>query len=157
MARSLHMAVEKLSSEESPSATTVQWHKPALLYCLQGHWVGRELCEVRSSGSPRRITKEFIFPLRADTQFSPTKNNKDAQHSDLRRQLLPPAHEPDMLQSGHGSSAGRALTVCKCTSTVGCRGGQANEIPGRDKREDFDQYPREGRFCSAVREQQDQR
>jgi hypothetical protein len=76
--------------------------------------------DLRSCGSPDGSSKNLFSPSVPTPGFSPTNNNKDAQHSDLRRQLLPPAHEPDMLQPGHGSGAGRALTVCKCTSTVGC-------------------------------------
>lgn len=95
------------------------------------------------------IAKDFIF-LFAPTRFSPTNNIKNAQHSDLRWELLPPAHEPNMLQPGHSSGSSRAFAVCKCTSTVGRRGGPANQVAGRDKREDSDQYSGEGRVCGAV-------
>ena len=87
-----------------------------------------------------RDRQRIYFPFRSDTKFSPTNIIKNAQHSDLRGELLPPAHKPNMLQPGHCSGSSRAFTVCKCTSTVGRRGGPANQIAGRDKREDSDQY-----------------
>jgi hypothetical protein len=82
MARGLHMAAGKLSSEESPSATLVLWPK------APGCFVG-------NLAKSDRPTIYIFFSFR--DQVSSTNIIENAQHSDLRGELLSPAHEPDML------------------------------------------------------------